>query len=117
VDSPPDNPKAYLNLRKKLIKQCAQFTGFDNNTTFAWSDIVSKDCNAVLSETYFANNSMLDSAGVALFKAQMEMKSLKRHNENLNNENTMLKDEINALHGVKKSARLLAGNIKRKVLS
>lgn len=32
IDSPPDNPKDFLKVRKKLEKSCVDFTGYDNGS-------------------------------------------------------------------------------------
>ena len=115
INKPSDNPKAYLKLRESLISVTEQFTNFNNTKTFAWSDIPERPLQHVLDELDFIITSKLKDASSGLVQKKYELDSL---NETLERDRVVIEAlniEIDKMMGVKKSARRLAGNLRRKI--
>ena len=70
LDTPPDNPDNYKIIRGQLIEKCSEFTGYDNQETFLWSDI----SNMLLNDNYI--DLFADS-----FNKRLPLMLVKQHNE------------------------------------
>ena len=110
VDNPPQNSTKYQAVRNRLIKLGSEFTGFNNDKSFAWTDVPKENTDDVLAEVHYRKMSELcfiawDTRRVeGLFRA-IDKKELEIKNNRI---------EIAQMMTIKASARRLAGNVKRK---
>lgn len=100
LDTPPNNHDNYKIIRRQLIKKCSEFTGYDNQETFLWSDI----SNMLLNDNYI--DLFADS-----FNKRLPLMLVKQHNEWLEaerqkdvarineilSENYRLRNDLNAI--------------------
>lgn len=115
IEDPPKNSKKYLEYRNSLIKTCEEYTGFNNQESFAWTDISLRSIDEVEEELELLKTANLKHATTELMRALKQKDELlavlgQKHNE------IEYKDaEIARLMGIKASALRLAGNIKRRI--
>jgi lipopolysaccharide biosynthesis glycosyltransferase len=115
LENLPSNPSNYLKYRKDLIKKSAEFTGFDNTESFAWSDIGEKTLDEVLAQLELIKNINLKDATTELMQATHQISNLSLALEQKNAEIDRQNIEIARLMGVKAATRRLAGNVRRRV--
>lgn len=115
LERPPRNSSDYLKYRKKLIKTCAAFTGFNNEDSFAWTDIGEKTLGDVLAKLEFIKATNLKHATVESMQASRKNEDLVIALEQKNAEIECQNVEIARLMGIKAATRRLVGNIKRRV--
>jgi hypothetical protein len=104
LNNPPDNPKEYLEYRKKLTEQCEGFTDQSKAKTFA----VFND----FSNFRFENSSIFKTV---LYNYDEDINSRKRiisHHVNIANDLTL---QLDQLRSIRISGRKLMGNVKRKI--
>lgn len=87
LDRPKSNYKKHLKYRDRLIKKCSEFTGFDNEETFLWTDPLEFTSNESMAEVF------LDSYR----KKYKRIESIKRLEDEINNRDAQISDINNRL--------------------
>jgi lipopolysaccharide biosynthesis glycosyltransferase len=111
VDNPPKNSNKYKKIRDDLIKICEEFTGYNNSESAYWTDIAEADLSDIIAEVNFNESQNLKSTGVFALQHHWE----KEYLQGLQRRVDSLEIELQSHLGIKRSARLMAGNIKRRI--
>jgi cell division protein FtsB len=124
INNPPTNLGKYLEYRNQLVKTCEKFTGYNNDKTFARSDIGKKSVEEILIRMeYLKAVGLRDSAtgyiraGHKVAHQHSEIDRLHAEINHRNSEIDRLHAEINHLNSIKASARKLLSNIKRRAVN
>ncbi|MCL2444896.1 hypothetical protein FWD07_02100 [Candidatus Saccharibacteria bacterium] len=115
VNKPPKNKKDYLKLREDLIRRCEEFTGFNNEKSFAWTDVPKMSAEDVLTEMQFTRMQVLNSVGVKAFVSAVENSGLRERVKELEEDLRRVEEEVARVKSIKGASRQLVKNVRRKV--